>query len=209
MSGTMSQDDLVADLKVSLHDAADVFTAASDADFVRFVGMAALDLGRFRPRTLVGTITLVADVDLYAAPADFAAFKSHLWGISPRAAARPWEKSYPGRLPNVTASEVGGVLSICLSPPPTAFQIGVLGSEFRYYYYARHIVGATATDTTVRQSDRGILLLRAQAEAMKEMSMRNIKKPVQIRDGLASAPRNGTPAALFQALLDEFEREAA
>ncbi|MFH2082087.1 MAG: hypothetical protein ABIK08_11450 [Pseudomonadota bacterium] len=205
----MSQTDLVADLKASLQDAADVFTAAADADFIRHLDMAAGDLGRFRPRTLVGTLTLTADVDLYAAPADIASFKSHLWGISPRAAQKPWEKGYPGRLPNVSVSEVGGVQAISLNPPPTAFQIGVLGSEFRYYYFARHLVGATAADTTVRSADRGLLLLRAQAEAMKEMAMRNIKKPVAMRDGLASAPRNGTPSALYQALMDEFEKEAA
>lgn len=205
----MSQTDLVADLKASLRDSADVFTAAADADFIRHLDLAAGDLGRFRPRTLVGTLTLTADVDLYAAPADISSFKSHLWGISPRAAQKPWEKGYPGRLPNVSVSEVGGVQAISLNPPPTAFQIGVLGSEFRYYYFARHLVGATAADTTVRSADRGLLLLRAQAEAMKEMAMRNIKKPVAMRDGLASAPRNGTPSALYQALMDEFEKEAA
>jgi hypothetical protein len=85
----------------------------------------------------------------------------------------------------------------------------MLGSEFRYYYFALHSIGAAAADTTVKASDRGLLLLRAQAEAMKEMAMRNIKKPVQMRDGLASAPRNGTPASLFQALMDQFEKEAA
>lgn len=205
----MSQTDLVADLKASLHDAADVFTAASDADFIRHLDLAARALARFRPRTLVGTLTLQADIGLYAAPDDLANFKSHLWGITPIAAGKPWEKTFPGRLPNVSVGEVNGSPAIMLTPPPTAFQIGVLGSEFRYYYFARHVIGATAIDTTVRDADRGILLLRAQAEAMKEMSMRNIKKPVQIRDGLASAPRNGTPASLFQALLDEFEREAA
>lgn len=205
----MSQTDLVADLKASLHDAAEVFTAAADADFVRFLDMAARDLGRFRRRTLVGSLTLQADVGLYAAPDDMAAVKSHLWGISPTAVPKPWEKGYPGRLPDMSLSEVGGSTAIALNPPPTAAQINVLGSEFRYYYFARHVIAVDAVSTTVRMADRGLLLLRAQAEAMKEMSMRNIKKPVQMRDGLASAPRNGTPAALFQALLEQFEREAA
>jgi hypothetical protein len=209
MSGTMSQADLVADLKASLHDAAEVFTAASDADFVRHLDLAARDLGRFRRRTLVGTITLTADVDLYAAPADLSSLKSHLWGISPTAARKPWEKGHPGRLPDMREAEVNGVQAISLVPPPTAAQIAMLGSEFRYYYFAAHTVGAAAADTTVKPSDRGLLLLRAQAEAMKEMAMRNIKKPVQLRDGLSSAPRNGTPASLFQALMEQFEKEAA
>lgn len=209
MSGTMSQTDLVADLKASLHDSAEVFTAPDDADFVRFIDLGARDLGRVRRRTLVGSLTLVADVGLYAAPDDLACPKSHLWGISPLAAPRPWEKGYPGRLPDMSLGEVAGSPALILTPPPTAVQIGVLGSEFRYYYFARHSVAVDAAATTVRQADRGLLLLRAQAEAMKEMAMRNIKKPVQLRDGLASAPKNGTPAALFQALLDQFERAAA
>lgn len=205
----MSAADLVADLKASLHDAADVFTAALDADFLRHLDLAARDLGRFRRRTLMDTLTLVADVDVYAAPADLASLKSHLWGIAPTAARKPWEKGHPGRLPDMRETEVAGVQSIVLSPPPSASQIAMLGSEFRYYYFARHSIGTLAADTTVKLSDRGLLLLRAQAEAMKEMAMRNLKKPVQMRDGLASAPRNGTPASLFQALMDQFEREAA
>lgn len=209
MSGSMSQTDLVADLKASLHDAADVFTAADDADFVRFLDMAARDLGRFRRRTLVGTLTLADGVGLYAAPDDLACPKSHLWGISPVSAPQPWEKGYPGRLPDMGLAEVGGSPAIVLTPPPTSFQIGVLGSEFRYYYFARHSIAVDPASTTVRQADRGLLLLRAQAEAMKEMAMRNIKKPVQLRDGLASAPKNGTPASLYQALLVQFELEAA
>lgn len=209
MSGTMSQADLVADLKASLQDAADVFTAASDADFVRHLDMAAADMGRFRRRTLLAALTLEADVALYAAPADLASIKSHLWGIAPRAAHKPWEKTHPGRLPDASVGEADGVQVICLTPPPSAFQIAALGSEFRYYYFARHQIGAAAADTTIKPADRGLLLLRAQAESMKEMAMRNIKKPVQMRDGLASAPKNGTPASLFQALMVQFELEAA
>lgn len=209
MSGSMSQDDLVADLKNSLHDAADIFTAAGDADYIRHLDMAALGLTRWRPRTLVGTIDLVADTALYTAPDDLSAIKSHLWGIAPLPARRPWEKGYTGRLPDLRLTEVDGVRALCLEPSPTAAQIGMLGSSFRYYYFARHSVAVSADQTTIRAGDRGLLLLRAQAEAMREMAMRNIKKPVQMRDGLASAPKNGTPTALYQVLMEEFERVAA
>lgn len=209
MAGTLSEVDLVADLKASLQDAADVFTAASDADYKRHLDMAARDLVRFRPRTLIGTLTLTADTATYAAPADIAGVKSHLWGVSPIAAGKPWEKTYPGRLPDLSLGESGGAQMIVLTPPPTANQIALLGSEFKYYYFARHIIGADAANTTVRMADRGLLILRAQAEAMKEMAVRNIKKPVQLRDGLQSAPKNGSPAALYNALLEDFERMAA
>lgn len=206
MAGTMSQDDLVADLKASLQDSADVFTAAGDADFKRHLDMAALDFSRFRPRTLVGSVILVAGQSDYDVPADFHSFKSMLWGI-PR--PQPWEKSWPGRLPEVRVAEVSGALQIHLFPAPTSAQITLLGSTFKFYYFARHVVDATAANTTIRDADRGLLLVRAQAEALKELALRNSKKPVALRDGMSGQPRNGTPSHLFEALMEQFEKQAA
>lgn len=200
----MSQADLVADLKASLQDAAKLFVAASDADFIRHLVAAALDMARKRPRTLLGTLTLVADQDAYDAPADFVSFKSDLWGIGARR-YQPWETNYPGRLPDVSVVGDVGAQVIYLSPAPTAFQIGVLGSAYKFYYYAAHSISATAASTTIKAADRGLLLLRAQAEAMKEMAMRNIGKPVSMRDGLSQGPRNGTPSFLFETLMQQFE----
>lgn len=206
----MSQADLVADLKASLQDSASVFTAANDEDFKRHLTTAALEFLRLRPRTLLGSLELIADLADYAAPADFYAIKSPLWGIAPKPRGRPWERAWPGKLPIVRAVEVSGVRKLYLDPPPSAAQISALGSEFRYYYYAAHVIHATdGAQTTIQPGDRGLLLLRSQAEALREMALRNLKKPVALRDGLGSAPRNGTPAALYEALLDEFEQKAA
>ncbi len=211
MPGTMSEADLAADLKASLQDSASVFTAAADADFKRHLAVAALALGEKRPRTLVGTLALVADQADYDAPALFLAYKSHLWGIAPRAAPKPWEKGYPGRLPNVRTVETSAnpvTRKLSLDPPPIESHITVLGSEFKFYYQAGHVINAEAAQTTVAASDRGLLLLRAQAEAMREMAMRNIQKPVVVREGFSSQPRNGTPSFLYEAFLKEW-REAA
>ena len=52
---------------------------------------------------------------------------------------------------------------------------------------------------------RTVAQVRAQAEAMRELAMRNVVKPQQMRDGYTSMPRNGTPAALFETLLAEFK----
>lgn len=207
MAGTMTRADLVADLKASLQDAAKVFTAANDADFSRHLDAAALDMGRVRPRTLLGTITLVAEQYNYTAPADLLSYKSDLWGI-PGRRINPWETSYPGRLPDVRSAVSGAVRELHFLPAPTAAQITSLGATFRFYYFAAHSIGATAADTTLHAGDRGLLLLRAQAEAMKEMAMRNIAKPVQMRDGLSQGPRNGTPSALFAELMRMFEGSA-
>ncbi len=204
MAGTMSQADLVADFKASLQDAKNVFTAESDADFIRHLVAAALDMGHKRPRTLLGNITLVADQYNYPAPANLHAYKSDLWGI-PARRINPWEKNHPGKLPDVFVSGSAGALELHLLPAPSAFQIGVLGSAFKFYYFATHIIGATAADTTIQAGDRGLLLLRAQAEAMKEMAMRNIGKPVALRDGMSQGPRNGTPQYLFEQLMKMFE----
>ncbi len=205
MPGTMSQADLVADHKASLQDAAKVFTAASDADFIRQLDAAALDMGRVRPRTLLGTLTLVADQFNYAAPADFLSYKSALWGIG---RCQPWEKSYTGKLPDVREAVNGSARELHLLPAPTGNQITVLGSAFKFYYFAAHSISATAANTTIQPGDRGLLLMRAQAEAMKEMAMRNIGKPVQLRDGISSGPKNGTPQYLFERLMKLFEESA-
>jgi hypothetical protein len=210
MAGTMIEADLVADFKASLMAAAAVFEASGDADFKRHLGVAAQAFGRIRPRTLIGTLTLVAEQPDYPAPADFAGFKSSLWGIAPKARVKPWEKSWPGRLPGVRYIETAAdTRKLYLDPPPSAAQISALGSEFRYYYYARHAIDAAdAAKTTILPAERALLILRAQAEAMRELAMRNIMKPVQMRDGVMSVTRNGTPAALYAALLAEFEAMA-
>src|SRR4051794_22044919 len=99
MPEIMSRAELISDLSESLHDTSSVFTAENGGDFRRHLDAAAQDMGRVRPRTLLGIITLVADQEAYAAPADIQIFKSALWGVS--RTARPWERSWTGRLPDV------------------------------------------------------------------------------------------------------------
>lgn len=206
MAGSMSMADLVTDLKGSLQDAATVFTAANDADFNRHLNVAASAFNRARPRTLLGSVALVADRATYAVPSDLHGFKSSLWGVNPVKSARPWEKAYPGKLPDVAVVEESGARKLCLSPPPSGTQINVLGATFKFYYYARHSIHATdGAQTTIQAGDRNLLILRAQAEAMRELAMRNIKKPAALRDGTGMVTKNGTPAALYEKLLEEFE----
>ena len=197
MPGTMSRADLRAELKDSLHDAASVL--ADPADFDRCLAVAAEDLGRLMPRTLASTLTLVAGQAEYAAPADFLRFKMALWGAS--TPVQPWDKCYPGRLPDV--SDAAGLL--VLSPAPTAMQIALLGASYRFFYFAGYAVADAAAQTTVPEHSRSLLLLRAQAEACRELALRNVSKPVTMRDAVGSQPRNGTPSALYQMLLAEFE----
>ncbi|MGE0350959.1 hypothetical protein [Hydrogenophaga sp.] len=203
---SMKESDLVADLKASLHDSAAVFRAPLDADFRRFLAQALPDMQFKRPITRLGTVTLTVDEGRYAMPVDdFAALKTSLWGGTTR--LRPWEPGYPGAVPRAHATWDGTAWWIELEIAPTAAQLAAWTNALSFWYFARHVVSDEEGATTVNALDRGLLLLRAQAEAMLELSVRNASKPVQLRDGLSGTPRNSTPAALYQALLDEF-REA-
>lgn len=206
MAGSMSEADLVLDLKASLNDAANVFTAGNDGDFKRHLAAAALAFCVKRPRTLVGTLTLVAEQAQYAAPAGLHAPKSHLWGIAPRMKTQPWEKTWTGRLPDLRLVEgdTPATRKLQLDPPPTAHQISVLGAEFRFYYFGAHTIGTDAAQTSIAAGDRGLLLLRAQAEAMRELAARNVQRPVVVREGFGSQTRNGTPSHLYERFLEEF-----
>lgn len=206
---SMSRQSLITALRASLHDASGVFDAPGDADFRRLLDLAALDLGRAYARTLIGDAVLTADQSLYAAPADLLTVKTPIWGVDKRRQANPWDKDWPGRLPMLRVVEQGGARMIMLDPAPTAAQIASCGSTYRYFYYAGHVVADSGDLTTVPPAGRGLLLLRAQAEAMKEMAMRNIGKPVAMRDGITQGARNGTPAALYAQLMEQFERAIA
>jgi len=206
MAGTMTQADLVADLKRSLHDSAAIFDAAADADFIRFLTLALPDMGWKRPITRLGQVTLTEGEPRYslAAYPDFANYKIHLWeksAVYPNA----WEPGYPGALPRVAGTHDGTAAWLTFDPPPSAQHIALRGSTFKFYYFGLHVIGVLEAATTVAPVDRGLLLLRAQVEAMLELALRNMAKPVQLRDGLSGTPRNSTPAALHEVLLRIFQ----
>lgn len=205
MAGTMSLADLVADLKRSLHDSATVFDAPDDADFVRFLNQALPDMAWKRPSTKLGQVLLEAGVADYSLTgvSDFYNYKTHLWDKG-TAYPAPWEPGYPGAMPRVSSFKNGAGHSLAFAPAPSAAHIGQRGSVFKFYYFAQHALGVDAADTTVAASDRGLLMLRAQVEALLELSLRNLTKPVHMRDGLSGTPRNSTPQALHQSLLATF-----
>lgn len=209
----MSQADLVTDLKAILNDSKDKFKGISsniDADFQRQLTIAARDMGRVRPRTRIGNIALVAEQSNYPAPADVLQTKFPLWGTGQRKNRKPWQSNWPGILPVMQMVDGDAGNEIYLSPAPTAKQMTDLGSEYQYYYFATHSIAANAANTTVKPVDRELLLIRATAQAMLELSHHNIAKPVQLGTrGIGSMPKNGTPSALADKLLELFERMAA
>lgn len=207
MPGTMSKADLVADLKETLHDTADVFSSeTSDSAFERFLANALPDMAFKRPLTRLGQVNLVESEPSYplAAYADFHSYKTHQWG-SGRVLPKPWEPGYPGALPRVYAVREGAAWALVFDPAPTLLHIAALGGVFKFWYMAAHEIGSDAVDTTVATQDRGLLLLRAQAEALRELAIHQSNKPVRLNDGLSGMPRNSTPAALHQALMLAFK----
>lgn len=204
MPGSMSAADVVSDLKSSLGDAAKAFAAGADADFLRLLAVALVGMQAKRPRTLLGTLTLVVDEPSVAVTQpDFVQYKTNVWGTRP---PQPWSPCYPGPVPRVQAVNSGTGWALAFDPAPSYKHIAVYGSSFKFWYFGAHALSDTAELTTVQAADRPLLLLRAQAEAMRELSMRNINKPVALRDGYSGTPRNSTPAALYEALLQEWER---
>lgn len=204
----MDRASLVADHKAALGSTAAQFKAASDADFVRHIDRAALDLGRKRKRTLLGSVTLVADEDAYDPPADLVCPVQPLWGLDERRRLKPWDPRYPKWLPRLTFVETTTGPKLLINPAPTAAEIGALGETYRFYYQARHVVDAVEANTTVPEADRGLLLLRAAAEAMRELALSGVTEPVQFHRGVGATPKNSTPQALHSALMEAFEREA-
>lgn len=207
MAGSMSRDDLVEDLKRSLHDSAGVFDAPLDADFVRFLQQALPDFAFKRPVTRLGTASLVADAPRVALdPAQnpgFLALKTYLWGDA--CPIKPWSPAWPGVLPSVSSTYADGQWWLVFSAAPTGKQISAHGSRFDFWYFAEHAIGMEAASTTINAQDRGLLLLRAQVEALRELAVRNAGKPVQLRDGFSGQPRNSTAAVLHETLMRQFE----
>ena len=207
MANTMSKADLVASLKGSLHDAASVFAgsgATPDETFERFLLQALPDMQVRRPVTKLGSLVLTVNFPRYSlgSVTGFAAFKTQLWGDA--CPMRPWETAYPGAVPRVRASYDAGQWWLDFEPAPSSKAVAAWGSKFDFWYFGVHVIGDAAVDTTINAQDRGLLILRAQVEAMRELSIRNAGKPVTMRDGFSGQPRNGHAAVIWKDLLDHF-----
>jgi hypothetical protein len=192
----------------SLQDSVSVFSSDEYSDLDRHIDHALADYSRYRPYKIIESITLVSGTAVYAAPAGFVSLIESLYGKSEIQTRKPWDDNYPKYLPavKVVRDDSDKSVDLVLSPAPDAHLFLCLGADYQFICKKLHVLDNRASLTTIPVEDRELLLLRCQAEAMKEMAMRNSHKPVTIRDGVSGTPRNSTPAALYDQLIKEFEK---
>ncbi|NHQ81570.1 hypothetical protein HA051_08280 [Chromobacterium vaccinii] len=195
-------------LRDSLLDAAEEFDREPErgslAQFQRLLRVALDDYSRRRPLIALGRLQLEAERVVYDCPADLQDVQGFDWGRAEKARLPVWADGWPGRLPDLRVSRDGDRRVLYLMPAPSARQIGLLGSAAAYRYRARHTLDEQGG--TVPPGDEPLVLLRAQAEAMRELAISHSVKPYQVRDGISATPRNGTPSYLHTVLMEEFER---
>lgn len=206
-----STEELIAEHKAGLLDAARIFDdpqGTVDTAMLRHLRVAARALSiDKRPRTLLVSLALVPDQSIYDAPADLIAVKVSDWGMAQQHRA-PWDAPR-GPLPSLRRLEQAGVTKLQLSPSPSGAQIAAYGATYNLFYQASHLIPDVG-DTTITAIEFDLLMLRAKAEALRELAIRNHSKPVTLRGGEPglSQPRNGTAAALYEVFLREYNEAA-
>lgn len=162
------------------------------------VTAAVLDYSRYRPRTCVDTLTLVADTPEYPKPAGFIGFKSTNYG-RPSVPVAPWDRvlTYRPEVPRVIPMDT----TLRLEPAPSADLISACGTSFSYYYSAAHVVDNNGS--TINPADDDLIIMRAEAELMKMIAEERANKP-SYKDGFNQAS-NSTYGGLYSALMKDFE----
>ncbi|WP_024303316.1 hypothetical protein [Pseudogulbenkiania sp. MAI-1] len=196
-----TQASLITKLQASLLATAESFLPE---DFARHVHVAVADFSRYRPLEMVDTLALQAGLALYPCPAELTVVLGCDWGRDAKLTLDPWDNRWPGALPAIRVMRQGENRVLYLTPAPSARQISLLGSACTYRYGAAHMV--SETDGTLADQDVPLVVLRAQAEALRELAAKHTTVPYQVRDGISATPRNGTPSYLHTVLMDEFER---
>lgn len=199
----MKKSVLLNRLTTLLSDSADRF---KPLELDQFLDTAAVELGRVKPLIVSASLTLVADESFYDPPGDMVRPIILDWGSRELITRKPWEPDWPGRLPRLSSLTTGEGRKLMLAPAPSAQQISLLGATAPYRYQAHYTIADDEAGTNIPDDAAPLLLVRALAEAMLALAARGIAKPVTLGGRAAvSVPKNGTPAALAQQLMDHFE----
>jgi len=208
--------ELLPDYQASLSDAAGVFgddttTPTLEQNLTRHLKVAALALSVDGKRPLVKSaeFTVVAGTARYAeVPDDLVVPRANLWPTYAAQSLQPWEQPIEP-LPAIYKITTAAGDVLMLSPAPTCAQVRAYGSTFGYTYLAAHAVTDDADTSTLLVTDKNLVILRAQVEAMREMAFRNIHKPVNLKAaGGGAVSSNMQPSALYEKLLEEYRSAA-
>lgn len=190
----MTRAEILAQYCASLGEVEQQFQVPNHGDYLRHLNTALPAMTHKRPLLKRATLTLVADEPYYTAdlPLDIDSVHSIVWPSGPSTYNYPAPRLLyqPG--------------FITVSPTPSTTLVACFPTV-SYQYYAKHSI--LADSTTLRDNDVPLLILRAQAEAMRELAMRSHQKPVSLRGGSGGgALSNMQPSALYEMLLAEFQR---
>ncbi len=201
----------ITELKDSLKDVASVFVKDNSDDYDSVIAGALPDFSRYRLYRVQDSVTIEAGKADYIAPQSFMHMIHVVYGMNEISTRKPWEQNYPKIIPEVKElhDPTNNQIILLLTPTPDAHLINCCGTDFTFMCSKLHVLSDTANNTTIRAEDKGLFLLRCQAEVMKTVAMRNSHKPVSIRDGISGTPRNSTPNALYKDLMNEFYRQTA
>lgn len=200
----MQLSDLIIKLQAALMDSAEHVKEIE----LQLVEMALADFSRYRPQQRLGTIELQHGVDCYPAPADLISVRTSYYGQSARKQYQPWERGFPRDLPSLRRiDDEQGNPMLRLSHLPGYHLLNHCGWTYSYSYYAARSI---QNDTiTIDRQDEALLLLRAMAEAVKYIALNHLSKSVSVRNSIGGEAKNGTPAAIHQQLMEQFERQVA
>ena len=197
----MNRPNLLKAYSESLLDSQRAFKAE---DFERHMDTALRDLTQFRPHRVLAELNVLPMQREYECPADLIEVLATHYGRAEKAQRQPWDAGYPTqRLPEVTVQyRADGSRYLQVFPAPSYQLLAQIGTVVGYEYSAAHIV--TEEVCTLTEVDVQLAILRAQAEAMRELAMRNSTQPTQIKDSLTNTPANGAPSYLYTLLMNEF-----
>src|SRR3546814_4311141 len=134
-------------------------------------------MGRVLPLTAARTLTIVAGLADYAAPVDAIGFIASDW-VTRNAGRNPWDPCFVSVVPQPALVRTAAGTLWRFSPLPDCATVIRLGADFPYTYRAAHKLTETEADAKFPADQTPLVILRAQAAAMRELAIRHAHKPV-------------------------------
>lgn len=200
---TITRAEVLADYRASLGSATSEFHAGADADLLRHLRVACAAVALKRRAVVHAALSWYVGGTVYQpVPDELVRVEGVDWP-GPEAFNPGAGIAYPPP-PRLTVGQTPAGRALIVAPFPTAAHLAA-SPTLAYQYTRAYVLAETAEDTTLPDSDRDLVVLRAQVEAMRELALRSHQKPVQMR-GMQS--NNMQPSALYEKLLAEFRAAA-